>query len=118
MTNLTLSDVRELAPAAFSTIAHPRTSNRYSLFRTADIVESLLDQGWEITRASQSRVATKNGRGLTDFSRHIVALSQPGLTYQAERIEVLLINSNDGRTAFHTELGVFRFVCANGLVDA
>jgi hypothetical protein len=118
MTNLTLSDVRELAPAAFSTIAHPRTSTRYSLFRTGDIVESLLDQGWEITRAGQSRIATKTGRQLTDFSRHIVALSQPGLTYKDERIETLLINSNDGRTAFHAELGVYRFVCANGMIDA
>lgn len=115
MSNLSLSDVRAIAPAAFSTVAHPRTSNRYSLFRTADIVGSLTDEGWEITRAGQARVLTERNR---EFTRHIVALSKPELVYNEERVEALITNSNDGRNAFRLELGVFRFICANGLVDA
>jgi hypothetical protein len=115
MTNLSLSDVRAIAPAAFSAVAHPRTSNRYSLFRTADVVSSLAEDGWEITRAGQARVVNKANK---EFCRHIVALSKPELVYQDERVEALITNSNDGRNAFRLELGVFRFVCANGLVDA
>jgi hypothetical protein len=115
MTNLSLSDVREIAPAAFSRVAHPRTSNRYSLFRTADVVSSLVQEGWEITRAGQARVVNKANK---EFCRHIVAVSKPELVYQDERVEALITNSNDGRNAFRLELGVFRFVCANGLVDA
>jgi hypothetical protein len=115
MNILTLNDVRETTPAAFSSSPHPRTSRRYSLFRTSDIIESLQEEGWEITRANQ----TPNRRtGYSDYSRHIVALSKPELTYKDEQIEALLINSNDGLHAFRFELGIYRFVCSNGLIDA
>lgn len=114
---LSLSDVRALAPAAFSNVSHPRTSNRYSLFRTADVVDSLLEEGWEITRAGQARIVNKANTDYTQYSRHIVALSRPELTYKEERIEALITNSNDGRSLFRIETGVFKFICANGLVQ-
>jgi Domain of unknown function (DUF932) len=113
---LSLQDVRDLAPAAFATVAHPRTSDKYSLFRTADIVDSLIEAGWSITRAGQDRGSLK--RANRDYTRHLVALSRPDLTYKDERIEALLFNSNDGRSAFHFELGVYRFICANGIIDS
>lgn len=112
---LTLDDVRQYAPAAFSPVAHPRTSDRYSLFRTSDIVEDLAKEGWQVTRAGQSAIHTETQR---EFSRHLVALTRPELQYRDEQIEVLLLNSNDGRSKYHMELGVYRFICANGLVDS
>jgi hypothetical protein len=115
LATLSIEDVRSLAPAAFSAIAHPRVSDRYSLFRTADIVERLEREGWLITRASQSAIHTPNQR---DFSQHLVALTRPEFQYQSEQVEILMLNSNDGRRAYHSELGVFKFACANGLVDA
>lgn len=113
---LTLDDVRQIAPAAFCAVAHPRTSDRYSLFRTADIAESLIEDGWEITQAGQDRGSLKKAN--REFTRHMIALSRPDLTYQDERIEFLLFNSNDGRSKFHSELGVYRFVCANGVINS
>lgn len=113
--SLTLDDVRCYAPAAFSAVAHPRTSDRYSLFKTSDIVEGLVKEGWSITRADQSAIHTEKQ---CQFSRHLVALTRPEFVYQDEQIEVLLVNSNDGRSKYHVELGVLRFACANGLVDA
>lgn len=113
--SLSLDDVREYAPAAFSAVAHPRVSDRYSLFKTSDLIESFLKAGWQVTRANQSAVHTDTQRS---FSRHLIALSNPDLRYEDEQIEILLVNSNDGRSKYHTELGVYRFACANGLVDA
>jgi Domain of unknown function (DUF932) len=115
MNILTLDSVRDQAPAAFATVPHPRTSSKYSLFRTADVVESLVEDGWQITRAGQARYRTETQR---EYSRHIVALSRPELTYQDEQIEALFVNSNDGRSTFRLELGVWRFICANGMIDA
>jgi Domain of unknown function (DUF932) len=112
---LTLDDVRRRAPAAFSTIAHPRTSDRYSLFKTSDILEHLLGQGWSITRADQSAIHTEKQ---SLYSRHLVALIRPEFVYQDEQVEFLVVNSNDGRSKYHTEMGVTRFACANGLIDS
>jgi hypothetical protein len=110
-----LDDVRAAAPAAFSAVPHPRVSDRYSLYKTSDILEELLEEGWSVTRANQSAVHTETQR---QYSRHLIALSRPEFVYQDEQIEVLLINSNDGRSKYHLELGVYSFACSNGLVDA
>jgi hypothetical protein len=112
---LTLDDVRNTAPAAFSQVAHPRTSHKYSLFNTGSIVTSLVENGWQVTRAGQSQTREASR---AEFTRHMVALTRPELRYRDEQIEALFFNSHDGQRAFHLELGVYRFICANGIVDA
>lgn len=114
LVSIPLEHVRAYAPAAFSTVAHPRTSDRYSLFTTADIIDGLVKEGWQVTRANQSAVHTDKQRA---YSRHLVALSRPEFVYKDEQVEFMVINSNDGRSKYHTELGVYKFACSNGLID-
>jgi hypothetical protein len=108
----TLESLEAEVPSVFTREPHPRLSQRYRLFSTADIVNSLMHEDWFITRAAQAKARASN----RDFTRHFVALSRPGLTYDGNQIEALLFNAHDGTRAFHLEVGIFRSICANGCV--
>lgn len=111
-TKLTLDDVRLAAPAAFALSPHPRVSDRYRFFSTAQVLEPLIAKGWFPSRVGQARAYEANRR----YTNHYVALTRPDLIYGGEQIEALLFNSHDGRKKLHFELGVFRGICANGMV--
>ena len=54
--NLTLDDVRRVAPAAFTAAPAVDLTKRYAHVTTADVLQRLQGNGWAITQARQGRL--------------------------------------------------------------
>jgi hypothetical protein len=104
--------MKETAPAIFTDSRCEAVSPRYVPFHTGDFMEKLIDQGWQPQRCGQVKSRDKL------FSRHMLVFSRSDLNFGDEQVEIVLFNSHDGQRALHFELGIYRFVCANGLIDA
>jgi hypothetical protein len=113
---ISLEAVRKIAPSVFAKSAHPKMSERYLFLSTADIVEPLLREGYIITKAEQRKTRT-NGRDPA-FTRHMLRLrrsdAKPAVGDTVP--EVLVSNAHDGQAKLVLHGGLFRFICANGLV--
>lgn len=113
-TALTMAQLHEQCPAAFSEHAAPDTSDRYGFVSTANAIEILLDHGFEPVRAIQ-KPSRKNESVL--YNDHMISFNAPRLYDGAgERGELILYNSHNARSSLKLFAGAFRFVCSNGIV--
>lgn len=130
---LTLDQVRSAAPSVFANNPFPGVSNRYAFVPTANVVEKMMDEGWGVRAASQSYVRCDERRG---FQKHMIHFARVEdidkvnnaitrinhvVDYKnalAEFPEVVLTNSHDGTSTYQLHAGIFRLVCANGLIIA
>jgi len=116
---LTNSDLEQIAPSVFATEAHKRTSHIYKQVPTIQVIDTLRDAGFEPVRAGQARIRDDQTR--QGFQKHFVSLRQVGDTSKDFLVgdsvaELLLINAHDGSSSYQFRFGVYRFVCANGMV--
>jgi hypothetical protein len=90
-------------------------SERYGHISTADILNALMAEGFEIRSAQQQRVNADHRQG---FQKHLIRLRHPdaGQTLEGLFPEVVLINSHDGSSSYQLMAGMYRLVCTNGLV--
>jgi Domain of unknown function (DUF932) len=118
---LSRDDLRRLAPAAFASAPHDSTSGRYRMVPTIEVVDLLADRGFHPVRASQGGANTNErlhvARHLIRF-RHADYLSGGRLAVGDEFPELILSNAHDGSAAYRFSSGIFRLVCANGMVVA
>ena len=71
--------------------------------------------GWDPYQVSQR----KGRNGSHPYSKHMIRLRNNDLGMIGDSLpELVLTNSHDGRNTFNLHAGVFRLVCANGLVIA
>lgn len=97
-----------------STGFEERTSPRFKAITTADALDSLHSQGWELFKADA--VKTRQPERVP-YAKHVVQLTHPDLVGMAgHRPLIYLQNANDGTSSFRLFAGLFRFICANGLV--
>ena len=111
--SLTLDQIRRVAPSVFADRPWHEVSERYSFIPTLHVVESLLDDGFEVSSARQSRTHTA---GKENFVKHQLRLrrrGEPGIAGEAVP-EVLLQNCHSADGAFVLMAGIFRFACFNG----
>ncbi|HZW30516.1 MAG TPA: DUF932 domain-containing protein [Isosphaeraceae bacterium] len=117
MTTLSLDQIRAAAPSVFA--ERPWDGTRPDTYRfvpTHEVLELMQDQGFRVTRAIQSRSRIEGKAG---FTRHMLRLRHadfldPGRG--GEVPEIVLVNSHDRSSAYRLFSGVFRLVCANGLI--
>lgn len=89
-------------------------SDKYQHVNTATILDHLTNRGFEITGTSLLKPRDKAKEG---YQRHLVRLTHEKLTLDGNRrAELIVVNSHDGSTSLRFWLGVFEFLCANGLV--
>jgi len=93
---------------------HHATSDRYSFISTLDVVDTLRDDGWRPFSAQQGRIYYSDKGG---YQKHMVRLVHPDWIYKDMSLQALLINSHDRSTVYQLRLGIFTFVCANGLIS-
>lgn len=106
--------IRKYVPSAFSEKARPTVSSSYTHINTEKVITKMFEAGFTIARAQQKKTRTAE-RSL--FTRHLIAFRQPGALVPGEYIpEFVLINAHDGTTAYNLYFGIFRVICANGLV--
>ncbi|HEY6642882.1 DUF932 domain-containing protein [Povalibacter sp.] len=111
---LSMEDVRERAPAVFASSPHARMSGRYTFIQTERVLSGLMQAGFVAVDARQAR----SRRGDVLHVRHLVRLRRQTETVEIDGSvpEVLFLNSHDGSSAYELRVGLFRFVCTNGLI--
>lgn len=115
---LTDDEIRRVAPSVFADQAHDSRSSRYAYIPTSTILQGLRAEGFEVFSARQARTRHEDR---TEHTKHLLRLrhaSQVGaLAKVGESVpEILLLNSHDGTSSYQMMGGVFRFICANGMV--
>lgn len=107
------SELELVVPSIFSSTAHESRSVRFSPVATIDVVQRLAMEGYQPFFAIQSNTRDESKRG---FTKHMLRFRQHDGKSSGESNEIILVNANDGTSAYQLMAGQFRFVCANGLV--
>lgn len=114
---LTMDELRAAVPSAFAETAHESRSARYTYIPTVNVIEGLMREGFQPTRAIQG---TSRVDGKENFTKHMIRFRHVDQTLATKEAtpEVVLLNSHDGTSAYKLMAGVFRFICTNGMVVA
>lgn len=107
---------RENLPrSVFGHEAHESRTRKYSVVPTIDILDILAEEGWFPVAATENSRSKNKG-----FQRHEVRLAREdgirSLKVGDELTEAVLTNSLDGTTKFTLNFGLYRPVCANGMI--
>ncbi|MGM0519841.1 MAG: DUF932 domain-containing protein [Campylobacterota bacterium] len=108
-------ELQELAPTLFTSEPHFDVSQKYHFIPTIDVIEEIKANHWYPVSVSQADVRDKNKQGYQQHCvrfRHFEDLLNPS----ENAVELLLFNSHDRTKSFSISAGIYRFVCANGLV--
>jgi len=112
---LSMETLREHVPSVFVDSPFSGVSSRYGFVPTSDVVEGLRSAGLVPVSAGQTLTRIEGKR---DYTRHVLRFRPDyAPTIVGEALpEVVLLNSHDGSSGFKMWLGMFRMVCANGLI--
>jgi len=114
---LSLDTIRQHVPSVFADKPADNVSARYGFVPTVAIVEELQKTGLQVVQAGQS-ISRKPGGKL--YTRHVLRFRPTFAPTLAGGTlpEVVLVNSHNGASGFKLWAGLFRMVCANGLIVA
>ena len=105
--------MKMLPASALATVAAPTVSERYQFISSAEIIDRFSDEGWRVETAT---VAAPRKRDPL-FAKHMIDFRNPEFEPVHGAVpRIILVNSHDGSSSARVLAGVFRFVCANGLV--
>ena len=112
---LTIEEIGRKAPSILATKPIDAVSDKYTFVSTVDAIELIQSAGWLPYAASQAGARTDDKKG---FQSHLVKFTRNEALSadDQERFDLLLFNSHDRGTAFKLSMGIFRFVCANGMI--
>jgi hypothetical protein len=110
---LTDDQIQAVAPSIFAQEAHGSRSERYAYIPTSDVLAGLRKEGFQPFMACQTRCRDEGKKAHT---KHMLRLRHASQIAAAQANEIVLLNSHDGTSAYQMMSGVFRFVCANGMV--
>ncbi len=108
-------ELKELAPTLFTREPHYEVSDKYHFIPTIEVIEQIKSHNWYPVSVSQADVRDEAKDGYQQHCvrfRHFENLLNP----QDNAVELLLFNSHDRTKSFSISAGIYRFVCANGLV--
>ncbi|AFC21486.1 hypothetical protein GAP32_039 [Cronobacter phage vB_CsaM_GAP32] len=109
---LNRAELLEVVPSIFAIEGHSSRSSRFAPVATIDVLDRLAQENYFPMFAIQSQTRDASKR---DYTKHMIRLRQPG-KQEGEANEIILVNANDGTSAYQLMAGQFRFVCSNGLV--
>ena len=114
---LTIEQLKVQAPALFTEQQHHKLSNVYHFIPTIEIVKEIISHNWHPVSVSQANVRDKEKEG---YQTHLVKFQHFDdlLTHNDNAVELLLFNNHSGNKSFSIGAGIYRFICANGLVVA
>lgn len=110
---LTNEELQRKAPAIFATSKHKSRSARYAYVSTLDLLGRMRGEGFFPVNVSQARVRDTSSE---EFGKHLIRFRREDQMQASEAREVILVNSHNGASALQLMAGVFRCVCANGLI--
>ena len=105
----------DLLPAVNSTEAAPKLSDSYGFMNTREIIDHMGTLGFEVVKAKQVIARNKDNMA---YKKHLLNLrkvdSKPVLG--EVHPEIVILNSHEGTASLKMMFGLFRLVCANGLI--
>ena len=111
-----IEDIKAIAPSVFTEAKASHLTDKYIQTPTIKVVEDLMNLGWEVTKVQEVKSRKYQG-----FQKHLIMFRNPNIIIRGAngddaQPQILLTNSHDGKAAFNFRVGIFRFVCSNGLV--
>jgi hypothetical protein len=111
-----IEDIKAIAPSVFTEAKASHLTDKYIQTPTIRVVEDLMNLGWEVTKVQEVK-----SRKYAGFQKHLLMFRHPNIMIKGQngddaQPQILLTNSHDGKAAFNFRVGIFRFVCENGLV--
>lgn len=111
---LTEEQLRRSIPAIFAETPHESRSDRYRFIPTVDVLHGLSREGFRPVFAA---TALARDSGMQGYTKHMLRFRRADdLARVGEVPEIIGINSHGGQCSYQMLAGIFRFVCANGLV--
>ena len=124
MAPMTNEEVKTVCPYAFAEDpTNPAVSGKYVHANTATVISDMEKLGWYPVEAKQCR-PKKNSKGIRSFHMGVmesndVKTNIVGRDGNVEaKVRIIIQNSHDGFNSFRFMMGVYRFVCSNGMVVA
>jgi Domain of unknown function (DUF932) len=117
-TPLTNEQIQRYAPAAFAGQPWDRQSERYTFVPTSAVIDGMRANNFFPVKASQSRTRIA---GKEFFTKHMIRFRAGDVQLSAvgdSVLEMVLVNSHDGSSAYELSAGVFRLACLNGMMVA
>ena len=113
---LSFDEIKEKASSIFTKTAAPTTSDKYTHIPTSVVLDDMSKLGWGVVDVQQ--VKARKGKG---FQKHLIVFRNNDVVINGEGgdtvfPQILLTNSHNGKNSFTFTAGLFRMVCANGLV--
>jgi len=114
---LTNQELLAQAPTLFTKEPHFEVSDKYHFIPTIDVINEIKSHNWYPTAVQEASVKESSNNG---YQKHLVRFRHFDdlLNPQENAMELLLFNSHDRSSSFSISAGIYRFVCANGLVIA
>ena len=119
MKALSKEEIMEMAPAVYTTMPHPKVSDKYSFLPTYQIIEDMEKLGWSVSSAKMAKTSNKDQR---KYGKHLIQFFNPDIVINDDKgnveayPQILIVNNHRGYGKLRFEVGVFRLVCENGLV--
>jgi hypothetical protein len=113
--SISLDVLRQRAPAVFAHVASPKTKHTYRFIPTNDVVSALLEAGFEVSAAAQTRGRTGSD---PSYAKHMLRfrLARSHISLDEALPECVLVNSHASDSAFILLAGLYRPLCTNGLL--
>lgn len=114
--------IMQVCPSVFAETPHGSVSPRYQYVPTVTPMRALQASGWGVYEASQQRSRSVDRDPYTKHMLRLRRLSDVWGDKPSDHIirqdipELILINAHDGSASYHLKAGIFRLVCANGLM--
>lgn len=124
MAPMTENQVREVCPYAFAEVpTNPGVSEKYAHANTQTVIQDMEKLGWYPVEAKQCK-NRKGSKGIRSF--HMVVMESSDVKtniygpdgMMEAKVRIIIQNSHDGFNSFRFMMGVYRFVCSNGMVVA
>jgi hypothetical protein len=108
----------KVAPSIFSEEPAPGASSRYQFVRTADVIDTMRTEGWEVVQASQSKTLSADKK---PYAKHLVRLVHrdylEGKLQVGDYIpEVAMTNSHNRTSAYEMMAALKVLACLNGMM--
>jgi hypothetical protein len=93
------------------------TKSSYGFVSTQELLSQLATRGWVVSKVQVTNTKNPDKQG---FQRHLIRLRNDAFSHLFPQdqgfFELVLINSHDGSSSLRLMAGLYRLVCANGLI--
>ena len=116
ISTLSIDTIATFAPAVISNVSSPKVKENYRHYNTSELINVMEQEGFYPVSASQVKVR-KNAELRKQFAKHAIVFRDQNVNQETGcAAQIVIVNSHDGSTSYRLYYGLYRFVCANGLM--